>query len=621
MVIGVRKQHWFLLSLSLTGVLLLLVYSTKPLTTRTPLPEEAEVGFLRRRIANDESSGGPSGPGLEPQVDTLIHHTAPPHPTPPPPHPTPPPHTPVHLSKKEREDLAKQGVLLLEDDHDGPAEHLQADKQDKTNERQQQHHQTQSYQNKNKHLESQQQNNYPVPRVKQEQTNEKHLQKQEGSQHDQWLHQIELQHKDFLKQQHRLQEHHLKQAQILQEKLQQEQETGRPEDTTDTHHTGLDPQSHNTSGTGLAKMSQANLNVPLTKIDPNKNTVPPMPHISYANLKKQGENVLRHFIRREFMNVKRDTNFIPGELVEPSQVRRVIIVSTWRSGSSYLGDLVKAYPGTFFSFEPLHHLLKNLHLQEGPLVEEVVRLLRSILTCDFSQLDVYINYMRNNTFLIDRNTRLWKSCAFNRALCFDKDYLSRACRYMPLNMLKTVRMGLLPVVELLQDPSLDLRVVHLVRDPRGCLHSRMQLSWCQSQACSDPETVCNDLLTDLKLSDRVKQNFPDRYLMVRYEDMGLKPEQKAQEIIKFLGLSYNKYIHVFVREHTTPSRRTKKKGDAYSTFRDSKATTFAWRGALNYTVVEAIQEVCKEPLQKLQLRIFQTEEEYQNTTISVLLNS
>lgn len=101
--------------------------------------------------------------------------------------------------------------------------------------------------------------------------------------------------------------------------------------------------------------------------------------------------------------------------------------------------------------------------------------------------------------------------------------------------------------------------------------------------------------------------------------MGLEPEKNAVEVFKFLQLSYNKYVANFVREHTNPSRKTSKK-NAYSTFRDSKATIFAWRGALNYTTVETIQNSCLEPLQHLHLRTFQNEDEYLNTTIPVLLN-
>ena len=108
-------------------------------------------------------------------------------------------------------------------------------------------------------------------------------------------------------------------------------------------------------------------------------------------------------------------------------------------------------------------------------------------------------------------------------------------------------------------------------------------------------------------------------MVVRYEDLGLKPEEKAKEIFKFLGLSYNKYVSMYVKEHTTPYKRNKKRKDAYGTFRDSKATIFAWRGALDYQSVADIQEQCEEPLQRLKLRMFSSEDEYLNTTIPVLL--
>ncbi|CAL4137239.1 unnamed protein product, partial [Meganyctiphanes norvegica] len=188
-----------------------------------------------------------------------------------------------------------------------------------------------------------------------------------------------------------------------------------------------------------------------------------------------------------------------------------------------------------------------------------------------------------------------------------------------------VRMGLSPVIELLEDPNLDLRVIHLVRDPRGTLHSRSKLSWCKSDACSYPETVCKDLLTDLSLSTQVKEKFPDRYLLVRYEDVGVEPELMAREIFKFLGLTYHKSVKSFIHDHTSlnttnkKSKRRKKVG-AYTTYRDSKATTFAWRKALNFTTVTDIQNSCTEPLRLLGLRNFKTEEQYNDKSLPVLLD-
>ena len=44
-----------------------------------------------------------------------------------------------------------------------------------------------------------------------------------------------------------------------------------------------------------------------------------------------------------------------GTLISPSKTRHVLIATTWRSGSTFLGDLLSRYPGVFYSFEPLHY--------------------------------------------------------------------------------------------------------------------------------------------------------------------------------------------------------------------------------------------------------------------------
>ena len=109
-------------------------------------------------------------------------------------------------------------------------------------------------------------------------------------------------------------------------------------------------------------------------------------------------------------------------------------------------------------------------------------------------------------------------------------------------------------------------------------------------------------------------------MVVRYEDLGLKPEEKAREIFNFVGLSYNKYVSKYVKEHTTLYKRGRKETNAYSTFRDSKATIFAWRGALKYEEVANIQDKCQESLRHLGLRTFNNEDEYLNTNVSGLLH-
>ena len=45
------------------------------------------------------------------------------------------------------------------------------------------------------------------------------------------------------------------------------------------------------------------------------------------------------------------TDEIPME-----HVKNILIATTWRSGSSFFGNILNQYPGTFYSYEPLHYL-------------------------------------------------------------------------------------------------------------------------------------------------------------------------------------------------------------------------------------------------------------------------
>ena len=44
-----------------------------------------------------------------------------------------------------------------------------------------------------------------------------------------------------------------------------------------------------------------------------------------------------------------------GEIIPKIKRQNIIIVATWRSGSSFFGALLNAYPGTFYSYEPLQY--------------------------------------------------------------------------------------------------------------------------------------------------------------------------------------------------------------------------------------------------------------------------
>ena len=61
--------------------------------------------------------------------------------------------------------------------------------------------------------------------------------------------------------------------------------------------------------------------------------------------------------------------------------------------------------------------------------------------------------------------------------------------------------------------SLDVKILHLTRDPRPILLSRIDQSWCQiyGPVCTDPVLVCAGLVKDYHEARKLIQDYPTRF--------------------------------------------------------------------------------------------------------------
>ena len=76
------------------------------------------------------------------------------------------------------------------------------------------------------------------------------------------------------------------------------------------------------------------------------------------------------------------------------------------------------------------------------------------------------------------------------------------------------------VEELLRDADLSLKVIFLVRDPRGVMNSRDSMDWCSdSSACGSADVMCKDLFSDVRYANELNEKYPGRLLLVRYAQL------------------------------------------------------------------------------------------------------
>lgn len=59
---------------------------------------------------------------------------------------------------------------------------------------------------------------------------------------------------------------------------------------------------------------------------------------------------------------------------------------------------------------------------------------------------------------------------------------------------------------------LNVRILLLVRDPRGTLQSRKHRDWCPGiPDCDEPSLLCADMVSDYSAATRLQMLYPDRF--------------------------------------------------------------------------------------------------------------
>ena len=295
------------------------------------------------------------------------------------------------------------------------------------------------------------------------------------------------------------------------------------------------------------------------------------------------------------INVDNNETLIPA-------MKRIMIVSTWRTGSSFLGELIQSVPGVFYSYEPLHFFDRHHGSKED--------LIRSIFHCTFPS-----DYLRHISGLTEggqdfmrRNRRVWEACNHDPSLCHRSEFVRRLCTYFPIQLTKVVRLRVRELAGILKEgDDLKWKIVYLARDPRGVMASRANLTWCKPDpACGDVHRLCADVKEDTELMKQLQTQFPDRFYLLKFEDLTSNVETETENLFRFLRLPVTVPVKVFLSTHTgsSPSATINKladrrKNDPFSTSRQSKSVANEWRTKLTNAEVTAITNVCNTVLKML----------------------
>lgn len=284
----------------------------------------------------------------------------------------------------------------------------------------------------------------------------------------------------------------------------------------------------------------------------------------------------------------------------PLNVTHVLLVAYFRSGSSFLGDLLQQNWKSYYTYEPLHHMTRQMKIDGPANITEAYKVIRNIFDCEFNDLDEYIRWVNDKAYLLRWNKFLWGISRFRSPL-YDRSTFHETCIHAKYNIMKAVRLKMkhLPALyERLKD--MRLKIIFLVRDPRGIYNSRKTMEWCNTEkVCFDIASICEEMGEDLEYYDRARKVIGDKDLIfLKYEDLARDPMAEAKKLFAQLDIPFSSSVSRFLRTHT--KARASKGEEPYSTYRsNSTLTANQWMKKLNATEIQSAQTQCQAILKRL----------------------
>ncbi|XP_043208993.1 carbohydrate sulfotransferase 3-like isoform X2 [Amphibalanus amphitrite] len=188
---------------------------------------------------------------------------------------------------------------------------------------------------------------------------------------------------------------------------------------------------------------------------------------------------------------------IPPSIARPRLV--VVVSSAPRSGSSFLGQLMSSQRGALYLFEPFwfyKHLYNNK--TAAPYNYTAASDLYNLLTCNLDALPPMFAERRHSGF-IWRKPKILKRDP-------SRVHLTSLCLSTSIRVIKTIRPRLANVLPLLKRTDLDVRIIHLVRDPRAIHNSLLTKHHAWPQRRRNATLLCEDIRADLRASQSINSD-------------------------------------------------------------------------------------------------------------------
>ncbi|XP_069134960.1 carbohydrate sulfotransferase 1-like [Argopecten irradians] len=238
--------------------------------------------------------------------------------------------------------------------------------------------------------------------------------------------------------------------------------------------------------------------------------------------------------------------------------------------------------------------------------EKILDIVRGIYSCDSQKYQQLLRPWQYDKSIGPAQSDM-AMCNHKKTNCM-KTYLKQ-CSNASSKVSKIPRISIGLASKLLLEFR-NLKIIHLLRDPRAVMNSRYKLGW--TPVPGGAVSLCTKMKKDYQQSVKLRRLFPGRIHTVFYEDMAQNFEEIVKEIYSFLGYQLNAKEQIRLNRMTSSS----KNGNAGSTQRrNSTLTARAWRYSINTKVLIENNKACSDLYQLLGYPQLGSKTEARNTSV------
>lgn len=254
---------------------------------------------------------------------------------------------------------------------------------------------------------------------------------------------------------------------------------------------------------------------------------------------------------------------------------KILILAYPRSGSSLTGEVLSAAPKAGYIYEPLHQVapfgkpvdfLPSWNVSVKAFVQDYIE---GLFHCN----EEYISKLAQQ--FIKRLKNL--------------DNCDKANPFV----IKTIRLHWTNLEPWISHPKSDIKIVHLVRDPRGIYNSMSKRQKIWAGGLNNIQGMCHRMLNDSKLA-----NLKSNYFMLHYEKLVTQPDETLRELYRHLEMPFDNHakqsllVHTGVKNGTVNG--TLAKTGYFSTFREADHDVNKWKKQLPVDLVHRVESACSD---------------------------